>query len=555
MLNRVRAVIVLAAVAAAALPAVAAARPFRAHVPWSVLLCKFSDQTAEQHPPSWFSNYLTEAGRGQGGLADYFHDVSDGGIDLQGSEVKGWYPMGVTLAQSQAAGKTRWDRINDCIAAASAGGYNVPAGNRIVAIINGQVDSGSAGGRVLLDPLAWNVSFAAHEMGHGINLNHSFSDDPYYKQQYGDYGEYDDPWDLMSAMNVFTHDVPVYDNAPVGLNAEHLDRMGWQRRSEVLTFGADGSRRRTLTLTGLYQPGRGGIREVRVPFDAADPFRYYTVELRMKSGLDSGIPANVVLIHEVKRRGATPTTYLLRQRSAADRPRTPSCAASWDPACMISDRGRDPVQQVDAHGVRISVDSIDAASGTARVTIASNFADRCKQGFVWREVVRSDHVCVTPATRSRVRADNAARGSRHLSGSRTCRQGFVWREAIRGDFVCVAPSQRTQARIDNAHAHQHRNPATEVYGPNTCKPGYVWRAADQRDWVCVRSSVRSDVRADNAAADSRRQPGGGAYGPNTCRPGFVWREAFPGDFVCVGRDRRAQARADNDAASSRLMVP
>ena len=57
----------------------------------------------------------------------------------------------------------------------------MPAGNRTIAITNDWVDSGSASGAVLLDPGAWNVAFAAHEMGHGTDLNHSFSDDPTYR--------------------------------------------------------------------------------------------------------------------------------------------------------------------------------------------------------------------------------------------------------------------------------------------------------------------------------------------------------------------------------------
>lgn len=550
--GRLRLVATLAILGAVAVPAAASARPFRAHVPWSVLLCKFSDQSAEQQPPSFFASFLTEAGRGQSGLADYWHDISAGGVDLQGSVVRGWYTMGTSLAQS--AGQSRGQRIDSCIQAARDGGYNVPSGHRVVAIINGQIDSGSAGGRVLLDPLAWNVSFAAHEMGHGIDLNHSFSDDPFYKNvSWAQIGEYDDPWDLMSAMNVFGHSVPTFDQGPPGLNAEHLDRMGWMRRSEILTFGANGARRGTVTLTNLYQPGMGGVRSVRVPFDPSDPFRYYTVELRLKSGWDAGIPASTVLIHEVKRNGSgAPTTYLLRQRSADDHA----------PPRGLSNDGRDPVQQVvdRAHGVTIRVESIDAATATARVSITSAIADRCLRGFVWREVRRSDHVCVTPAVRSRVRADNAAGPSRRqpgggASGPNTCRRGFVWREAVRGDLVCVVPAQRAQARADNARAHSRRNPARAVYGPNTCKPGYVWREGDQRDWVCVRPSVRDEVRSDNAAAPSRRQPGGGPSGPNTCRSGYVWREAFPGDFVCVVPSRRSQARADNAAASSRLAVP
>jgi hypothetical protein len=37
-------------------------------------------------------------------------------------------------------------------------------------------------------------------------------------------------------------------------------------------------------------------------------------------------------------------------------------------------------------------------------------------------------------------------------GPDTCRQGFVWREAVPGDHVCVTPETRTQAWDDNAQA-------------------------------------------------------------------------------------------------------
>jgi hypothetical protein len=203
--KRTVAVIAIGVLVAVLLAPGASARPFRSHVPWSVLLCKFSDQAVEQQPPGYFTRFLTEAGATQGGVAQYWRDVSSGGIDLEGSVVRGWYTMGVTLAQSQAQGKTRDSRITDCVNAASRGGYSVPSGNRVVAVINGVVDSGSAGGRVLLDPLAWNNAFAAHEMGHGINLDHSFSNDPTYRNvSWAQIGEYDNPWDLMSAMNVST---------------------------------------------------------------------------------------------------------------------------------------------------------------------------------------------------------------------------------------------------------------------------------------------------------------------------------------------------------------
>ncbi len=79
-------------------------------------------------------------------------------------------------------------------------------------------------------------------------------------------------------------------------------------------------------------------------------------------------------------------------------------------------------------------------------------ADACIDGFTWRLARDTDHVCVTPATRARVEADNAVRESRWVSGPygpHTCLNGFVWREAFSGDDVCTTGDQRTQARLDN----------------------------------------------------------------------------------------------------------
>jgi hypothetical protein len=86
--------------------------------------------------------------------------------------------------------------------------------------------------------------------------------------------------------------------------------------------------------------------------------------------------------------------------------------------------------------------------------------DTCKQGYVWREAIPSDHVCVTPATRSKTRYDNSQavvrRDPTGPYGSNTCKQGYVWREAFPGDTVCVTPATRAQAKYDNSRAASRR---------------------------------------------------------------------------------------------------
>ncbi|OLR94034.1 hypothetical protein [Actinokineospora bangkokensis] len=507
----------------------AQAVPVRGQTGWSVLLCKFSDRAAEPQAPAFFRNFLTQDGAGLGGVADYFADQSAGKVTLTGSVVRGWYTMAFTLAQEQ--GKSRGQRIQDCVDTAAANGYAVPSGHRTVAILNDYVDSGAAGGRVLLDPGAWNVGFAAHEMLHGYGLGHSFSNDTTYQNaSWSQPGEYDDPWDQMSAMNIHAFGTTNFGTSAVGLNGYFRDKLGWLPSNRVLTLGADGVGSRTVTLAPLETPGAGsGPLVVRIPFNPNDLHNYYTVEYRRKTGWSAGIPADIVLIHEV--RGGTP--YLLRATPAA---------------------GRAPVQSLSANGVTITLGA-KTATGAA-VTITSDITTRCVSGYVWREARSTDKVCVTPATRSQVAYDNSVAASRWTNGAygpHTCVSGYVWREAFSGDDVCVTTAQRTQASSDNA-AHASRvNPARLVFGPNTCVSGYTWREADLSDYVCVTPATRSQVSADNSAAASRWT--NGAYGPHTCVSGYVWREAFPGDDVCVTTAQRSQAAADNAAAPGRVAVP
>jgi hypothetical protein len=91
-------------------------------------------------------------------------------------------------------------------------------------------------------------------------------------------------------------------------------------------------------------------------------------------------------------------------------------------------------------------------------------------------------------------------------GPDTCIQGYVWREAIPGDHVCVTPETRDLAREDNqlANDDSRRSPTGGDYGPDTCVQGYVWRGVVPSDHVCVTPETRDQVQQDNALADSRR---------------------------------------------------
>jgi hypothetical protein len=86
--------------------------------------------------------------------------------------------------------------------------------------------------------------------------------------------------------------------------------------------------------------------------------------------------------------------------------------------------------------------------------------DTCKSGYVWREAIPKDHVCVTPASRDQAKKDNAARASRvsptKTYGPETCTQGYVWREIVPSDRVCVTPQIRQQTKVENSQFENNR---------------------------------------------------------------------------------------------------
>ena len=94
-------------------------------------------------------------------------------------------------------------------------------------------------------------------------------------------------------------------------------------------------------------------------------------------------------------------------------------------------------------------------------------------------------------------------------GPDTCKPGFVWREAIAKDHVCVVPGVRQQARDDNAGSAARVDRLNHSYGPDTCVPGYVWRETVPSDHVCVLPQVRERTRVENASVERNRVRGAG----------------------------------------------
>ncbi|HEY3008833.1 MAG TPA: FHA domain-containing protein [Micromonosporaceae bacterium] len=88
-----------------------------------------------------------------------------------------------------------------------------------------------------------------------------------------------------------------------------------------------------------------------------------------------------------------------------------------------------------------------------------------------------------------------------------CMAGFVWREAVADDHVCVTPETHAQVQADNALADTRRSRDGGPFGPDTCVDGFVWREAVPNDHVCVTPATREATRQDNALTDTRREHG------------------------------------------------
>jgi hypothetical protein len=114
------------------------ARPYRGGIPWSFILCKFSDSPA---PPNDASYNMTIV-PGTKGLDDYIKAISYGKADLSGSVLHGWYTEAHTLAYEQAL-SDRGQRVQDCIDTAKASPtdpYVPPSGQRVYVLTSPGVD-------------------------------------------------------------------------------------------------------------------------------------------------------------------------------------------------------------------------------------------------------------------------------------------------------------------------------------------------------------------------------------------------------------------------------
>lgn len=276
--------------------------------PWVTVMCKFADVPDEPKALPYFQGMY---GSSFPGLDHYWREVSYGAIDLVGSTAVGWYTLPqprsyyVYDADNDGDEDLDWPRAaNGCTAVADPDLY-FPTYAGINLMFNAELDGHAWGGgwtlpwdgqlkyysMTLEPPWAYgNVTVLSHEMGHGLGLPHSLDGCGYV---------YGNQWDVMSDnwTNCGSLMDPTYGCVGQDTIAHHLDLLSWvpPERKASVGVGSHGS----FVMEQLDLPESEGYLLVRIPIQGSGS-HYYTVEVRRKAGYDRKLPAEGVIIHEVK---------------------------------------------------------------------------------------------------------------------------------------------------------------------------------------------------------------------------------------------------------------
>lgn len=252
--------------------------------PWAVILCKFTDGTDVPFPKQYYDDLFPAQGTSSWNMTRYFGDWSHGKIDVSGSKVFGWFQLSKSVNDYNSLGGAarpalmQWARN-----AAIASGIDLAPFYGVIVCTNRWKDIGSTPGGVIAQGLTPYPQLLAHEMGHAYGLMHSRLD--------GSDDDYQDPWDIMSAANVYSAPDPHFSVIGPGLSVSNMRSRGWLDESRV--WKSDPSSQgfdETLVLRPLVRRDLPGFLAAELPDG-------HFVEFRVRKGWDGGIPRPAVLVH------------------------------------------------------------------------------------------------------------------------------------------------------------------------------------------------------------------------------------------------------------------
>jgi hypothetical protein len=312
--------------------------------PWLIVKCKLNDRSDEPQNATFFRQLFTSDG--WDGMVAFWRDLSFGSWDLTGNSLDdSWVTMSQTYAQ--VAALSRQQKAQTCF---SDAGKSLSGYANGIALFNVTIDSGTQG-NVVLDPGAWNVTFAGHEMGHGFGYDHSFDDLPtsHDPNDDGRPGAYGDPQDIMSAMlvNTFNNHQGVAAGPEMNAPYRTLSNFIPAQRTTVLTIDPTTRHSGTYDLAALEKPESNGALVIHIG-SAGNNNDYYTVEYRQAVQWDQALPQEGIMIHHM----LFGKSYLQtdNQTYRAGRP----AGNVWSGPAGV---------------VKVTVNSLNPTAGTASVTI------------------------------------------------------------------------------------------------------------------------------------------------------------------------------------------
>ncbi len=263
--------------------------------PWAVLLCKFSDDQRSFVTVNRADVDAMFTATNVENVVTFWQDVSNGELDLSGSQTFGWLTLSQKQADYLASGTISEGRralVDWAKAAAGAAGINLDPFYGVAVFMSTRTDLWGSDNVVVCD-IDSNLAQILQEYGHGFKLKHS--------RAVANPVDYTNPFCIMSGLNFGDTDPTFSDRFGASgprLCSPYVDAAGWLAPNRSIRLAADGTRPALTTLRlapldGLGQPHpQVAIFDLNVPYEAT-----YYVEFRA-DGWDRGLAQNQVVIHQ-----------------------------------------------------------------------------------------------------------------------------------------------------------------------------------------------------------------------------------------------------------------
>ena len=306
---------------------------------WAILLCHWSDDTSTLTNRQFFEDLFTSSGAGSLNMTDYFTDSSHGKVDLDGTEVFGWFDIGfdrsayVGNAVPKAKQLDRSRLLERAKSVAREDGVDLSRFFGVVVCFNTQTDLFGGAAGACCDLLSFQPSVLGQEMCHVYGLDHSRRD--------GSTVDYEDRWDTMSTWgSTFRAAHARWTQVGPGLNAWNMRSMGWLNEKRVWHSSLSPTHA-IVELRPLHRRELPGFLAAELPGRGSG--QVLLVEFRDVDRWDAGIPGPAVLVHRFNGHNS----YIMQDRAGSDSLTRGSVLQYGDPKVLTKAFGRIEVLDID----------------------------------------------------------------------------------------------------------------------------------------------------------------------------------------------------------------